>query len=535
MYVCINYEIMKVEFDFLVVGSGIAGLFYAIEISKFGKVAIISKTRIDDTTTAKAQGGIASVLYNPDSYEKHINDTISAGSGLNNRDVVEIVVKEGPDRIYDLINIGTKFDKNRDGLYDLNKEGGHSEKRVLHYKDKTGEEIQRALIDEVYNNPNISVYENHFAIELITQHHLGQEVTRAKKDIECYGAYVLDMKKEKIFTVIAGTTFIATGGCGNVYLHTTNPPSISGDGIAMAYRAKATVENMEFVQFHPTSLYDPEKKPSFLITEALRGAGAILLNQNMEDFCLQYDKRGSLAPRDIVARAIDNEMKTSGENFVFLDARHISKWVLKSHFPTIYNRCREIGLDMKEDLIPITPAAHYMCGGIKTDVEGRTSIKNLYAAGEVASTGLHGANRLASNSLLEAVVFSHRAAKASSEEQHADKNIKDQIPDWNDEGTIQNEELVLITQSLREVQQIMSNYVGIVRSDLRLQRALDRLHIIYRETEELFKTSKVTLSICELRNIINVGYLIIKMAQERRESIGLHYNIDLLDNVQPKV
>jgi len=526
---------MKKGFDFLVIGSGIAGLFYAIQVSKYGKVAIISKTKIDDTTTSKAQGGIASVLYNPDSYEKHIDDTLIAGCDINNKKIVDIVVKEGPARIYDLIDIGTKFDKDRDGLYDLNKEGGHSENRVLHYKDKTGEEIQRALIHEVKNNSNISIYENHFAIEFITQHHLGEEITRSTKGIKCFGAYVMDVEKEKIFTVLASKTFIATGGCGNVYQHTTNPPNITGDGIAMAYRAKATVENMEFVQFHPTSLYNPETKPSFLITEALRGAGAILRNQEMEDFCVKYDKRGSLAPRDIVARAIDNEMKISGENNVFLDARHIDKEKLLGHFPTIYAKCLEIGIDIKKDMIPVTPAAHYLCGGIKTDEYGQTSIENLFAAGEVASTGLHGANRLASNSLLEAVVFAHRAAISSSNTKPIDKEIVKLIPDWNDEGTIKNEELVLVSHSLREVQQIMSNYVGIVRSDLRLQRALDRLHIIYHETEELFKTSKVTISICELRNIINVGYLVIKMAMDRRESIGLHYNIDLLDSVQPNV
>ena len=526
---------MKKEFDFLVIGSGIAGLFYAIKVSKYGKVAIISKTKIDDTTTAKAQGGIASVLYTPDSYEKHINDTIVAGCEINNKKIVDIVVTEGPNRIFDLIAIGTKFDKDRDGLYDLNKEGGHSEKRVLHYKDKTGEEIQRALIDEVRNNPQISIFENHFAIEFITQHHLGENVTRSKKDIKCFGAYVFDTEKEKIFTVLASKTFIATGGCGNVYLHTTNPPNITGDGIAMAYRAKATVENMEFVQFHPTSLYNPETKPSFLITEALRGAGAILLNHKSENFCIKYDNRGSLAPRDIVARAIDNEMKMSGENFVFLDARHIEKEKLLNHFPTIYAKCLEIGIDIKKDLIPVTPAAHYLSGGIKTDEYGQTSIINLFAAGEVASTGLHGANRLASNSLLEAVVFAHRAAIASSKFDPINKKVKDLIPDWNDEGTIKNEELILISHSLLEVQQIMSNYVSIVRSNIRLQRALDRLHIIYRETEELFKSSKVTISICELRNIINVGYLIIKMAMDRKESIGLHYNIDFLDSLHPIV
>jgi L-aspartate oxidase len=518
---------MKKKVDFLILGSGIAGLFYALKVSKFGKVAIISKENIDNTTTVKAQGGIASVMYNPDSYEKHIEDTINAGAGLNNREVVEIVVKEGPTRVHDLINIGTHFDKDATGAYDLGKEGGHSESRVLHFKDKTGQEIQRALVSEVRNNPNILVYENHFAIEIITQHHLGEVVKKSTPGITCYGAYIFDTETKKVITYLAKATMIATGGCGNAYQSTTNPVGITGDGVAMVYRAKGTVENMEFVQFHPTSLYNPNEKPSFLITEALRGAGAILKNHKNEDFCLKYDSRGSLAPRDIVARAIDTEMKLSGEDYVFLDARHISKEKLMNHFPTIFAKCMEIGLNITKDMIPVTPAAHYICGGIKTDVKGRTSIASLYAAGEVACTGLHGANRLASNSLLEAVVFAHRAAEDTINAQWQDAKILEKIPDWNDEGTIKNEELVLVSYSRKEVQQIMSNYVGIVRSDLRLQRAMDRLEIIFKETEELYKASNVTVSICELRNIINVGYLIIKQAKDRRESVGLHFNSDL--------
>lgn len=526
---------MKKKVDFLVIGSGIAGLFYALKVSKFGKVAIISKENIDNTTTVKAQGGIASVMYNPDSYDKHIEDTINAGAGLNNREVVEIVVKEGPTRVRDLINIGTHFDKDASGAYDLGKEGGHSENRVLHFKDKTGQEIQRALVSEVRNNPNILVYENHFAIEIITQHHLGEVVKKSTPGISCFGAYVFDTETKNVITYLAKATMIATGGCGNAYQNTTNPVGITGDGVAMVYRAKGVVENMEFVQFHPTSLYNPNEKPSFLITEALRGAGAILKNHNGEDFCLKYDSRGSLAPRDIVARAIDTEMKLSGEDYVFLDARHISKEKLMNHFPTIFAKCMEIGLNITKDMIPVTPAAHYICGGIKTDVHGRTSIASLYAAGEVACTGLHGANRLASNSLLEAVVFAHRAAEDTINAKWQNSEILSKIPDWNDEGTIKNEELVLVSYSRKEVQQIMSNYVGIVRSDLRLQRAMDRLEIIFKETEELYKASKITVSICELRNIINIGYLIIKQAKDRRESIGLHFNSDLSDNVQPKV
>jgi L-aspartate oxidase len=526
---------MKKKVDFLVIGSGIAGLFYALKVSKFGKVAIISKENIDNTTTVRAQGGIASVMYNPDSYDKHIEDTINAGAGLNNREVVEIVVKEGPTRVHDLINIGTHFDKDATGAYDLGKEGGHSESRVLHFKDKTGQEIQRALVSEVRNNPNILVYENHFAIEIITQHHLGEVVKKSTPGITCYGAYVFDTDTKKVITYLAKATMIATGGCGNAYQSTTNPVGITGDGVAMVYRAKGVVENMEFVQFHPTSLYNPNEKPSFLITEALRGAGAILKNHKNEDFCLKYDSRGSLAPRDIVARAIDTEMKLSGEDYVFLDARHISKEKLMNHFPTIFAKCMEIGINITKDMIPVTPAAHYICGGIKTDVHGRTSIANLFAAGEVACTGLHGANRLASNSLLEAVVFAHRAAEDTINAKWMDSSILNKIPDWNDEGTILNEELVLVSYSRKEVQQIMSNYVGIVRSDLRLQRAMDRLEIIFKETEELYKASKITVSICELRNIINIGYLIIKQAKDRRESVGLHFNSDLSDNVQPKV
>lgn len=526
---------MKKTFDFLVIGSGIAGLFYALKVSKYGKVAIISKENIYNTTTVKAQGGIASVMHNPDSYEKHIEDTINAGAGLNDREVVEIVVKEGPTRVYDLINIGAHFDKDEDGTYDLGKEGGHSENRVLHFKDKTGQELQRALVNRVMQDPNIFVYENYFAIEIITQHHLGHIVRKSTPNITCYGAYIFDTKSKEVFTFLSKNTLIATGGCGNAYQNTTNPVGITGDGIAMVYRAKGIVENMEFVQFHPTALYNPTEKPSFLITEALRGAGAILKNHKDEDFCLKYDPRGSLAPRDIVARAIDTEMKLSGEDHVFLDARSIAKEKLMTNFPTIFAKCMEIGINISKDLIPVTPAAHYLCGGIKTDIHARTSIVNLYAAGEVASTGLHGANRLASNSLLEAVVFAHRAAEDSIISEWYSKEIFNEILDWNDAGTIKNEELVLISYSRKEVQQIMSNYVGIVRSDLRLQRAMDRLEVIFKETEELYKASKISVSICELRNIINVGYLIIKQAKERRQSIGLHYNSDLADIVQPKV
>jgi L-aspartate oxidase len=417
------------------------------------------------------------------------------------------------------------FDKTGEGSFDLVREGGHSEKRILHYKDITGAEIQRALVKQVYDHPNITVYENHFAIDIITQHHLGVLVKRYYNNIECYGAYVLDCESGQVKTILARVTLMATGGIGNVYHTTTNPPTATGDGIAMVYRAKGIVEDMEFVQFHPTALYNPGERPSFLITEALRGFGAILRNQNGEEFMHKYDSRGSLAPRDIVARAIDSEMKLTGHDFVYLDARHIDKKALFEHFPNIYQKCLSIGIDMSKDMIPVAPAAHYLCGGIKVDMNGRSWVNRLYAAGETACTGLHGANRLASNSLLEAAVFAHRAAMDALEHFQS-YNIPDGIPAWNDEGTSNPEEMILITQSMKETQQIMSSYVAIVRSNLRLQRAAQRINLIFEETEELYRRSKVSRMLCELRNMVEVSYLIIKSASQRKQSVGLHYNID---------
>lgn len=516
---------MQKVVDFLVIGSGIAGLSYALKVSRYGKVCLVTKNSLEDSATIYAQGGIASVTYQPDSYEKHINDTLVAGCFLNREEVVRTVVSEGPERIQELIEWGTHFDKNRDGKFDLAKEGGHTEYRVLHSKDSTGREIQLALIHQVKQNSEIEVLDNHFAIDLITQHHLGHLVKRIYNDIECYGAYVQNRSTREIITILSKTTLLATGGAGNVYQNTTNPSVATGDGIAMVYRAKGIIDDMEFFQFHPTALYHPVDRPSFLITEALRGHGAILKNQKGREFMQKYDSRASLAPRDIVARAIDNEMKLSGDDYVCLDATGIAANELKEKFPNIYKKCSEYGIDITKDYIPVTPAAHYMCGGIATDINGQSSINFLYAAGEVAATGLHGANRLASNSLLEAVVFSHRAAEKAIQD-ISNSSIKTNIPDWDDSGTIHNEEMVLITQSLKEMRQIMSNYVGIVRSDLRLQRAFVRLEILFRETEALYKSSKITPEICELRNMINISYLIIKMAMARKKSIGLHYNID---------
>jgi L-aspartate oxidase len=516
---------MRKKVDFLVIGSGIAGLSYAIKVADHGKVCIITKDQADETATKYAQGGIAAVMYSPDTYEKHIRDTMIAGDDLSNEDVVRLTITESTERVKELIEWGTHFDKTESGKYALGKEGGHSESRVLHHKDSTGAEIIRALLQKARNHPNIEILENHFTIDLLTQHHLGMGVSRGMSDINCYGAYVLDPQTQEVTTILSKITLLATGGAGNVYNTTTNPEIATGDGTAMAYRAKASIENMEFIQFHPTSLYNPNEKPSFLITEAMRGFGAILKTREEKQFMHKYDERLELAPRDIVARAIDSELKLSGDDCVYLDCRHLNKNDLINSFPKIYAKCLSIGIDITKDMIPVVPAAHYQCGGIKVDEHGHSSVKNLYASGECASTGLHGANRLASNSLLESAVFSHRAALDSISKL---KNITycEKIPDWDDEGLQMNEEMILITQTNRELQLIMSNYVGIVRSDLRLQRALDRLEIIYRETEDLYNKSIISVEICELRNLINVAYLIIKMAQVRKESRGLHFSSD---------
>lgn len=507
------------------VGSGIGGLSFALKVADYGKVILITKSALDDTNTAYAQGGIAAVTYSPDNTEKHVNDTLICGAGLCNEEVVRMVVTEAPEQIKELIRWGAKFDRNPDGQYDLAKEGGHSEHRILHHKDNTGAEIERALIRQVKANKNIEILENFFALELLTQHHLGKLVKKNDKNIECYGAYVLDLKTQKVFTFLSKVTVLATGGTGNIYYTTTNPPVATGDGIAMVHRAKGVIENMEFIQFHPTSLFNPGERPSFLITEAMRGFGAILRTQDGKKFMHDYDKRGSLAPRDVVARAIDNEMKIRGEDFVYLDCTHKNPDDIKTHFPNIYQKCLSIGIDITKDMIPVVPAAHYLCGGIKVDINGQTTIHNLYAVGETASTGLHGGNRLASNSLVEAIVYAERAARATKNN-FKEAELQEAIADWDHEGTTHMEELVLITQNYKEMQQIMSNYVGIVRSNLRLERAMNRLEIIYRETEELYKKSILTQSLCELRNLISVGYLIIRMAQNMRESRGLHYSLD---------
>ncbi len=516
---------MEHKCDFLVVGSGLAGLSYALKVANKGSVIILAKAEIEETNTRYAQGGIASVTYAPDNEGKHVEDTIDAGDGLNEAEIVNMVVSEAPAQINEMIDWGTRFDKNHDGTYDLNREGGHSEKRILHHKDNTGHEIMRALVQKVKTHERIDILDNYFALDLITQHHLGVPVFRGKRDIDCFGIYALNTQTNCVDTILAKTTMLATGGIGFIYQTTTNPPIATGDGIAMAFRAKAYVEQTEFVQFHPTSLFNPGERPSFLITEAIRGFGAQLKTMDGKDFMYKYDKRRSLAPRDIVARAIDTELKNRGEDFVYLDCSHLDPKKLTANFPNITSKCASIGIDITKQPIPVVPAAHYMCGGVRTDEDGMTTIRRLFAAGEVACTGLHGANRLASNSLIEAVVFANRAAK-KAESLIDSLTLRTDIPKWNDEGTSLPEEMILITQSRKELQQIMSNYVGIVRSNLRLKRALDRLEILYRETENLYERSTLSVRLCELRNAINVAYLIIKQAMERKESRGLHYNLD---------
>lgn len=516
---------MRHEADFLIIGSGIAGLSYALKVAEHGKVMIITKSNEDETNTKYAQGGIAAVFNAPDSYEKHVQDTLIAGDGLCDEKIVHIVVTEGSERVRELIEWGADFDKTKEGEYDLAREGGHSEHRILHYKDVTGLEIERKLLKKIHAHPNITLYTHLFAIDIITQHHLGEEITRHLDNIECYGTYVLNLETNEIDTVLARTTLMATGGAGHVYKTTTNPSIATGDGVSMVYRAKGKASGMEFIQFHPTALFNPGEHPCFLISEAVRGFGGVLKTRNGKEFMHQYDERKSLAPRDIVARAIDNEMKKRGDDFVYLDCTHIDKEKFIEHFPNIYNKCLSLGIDINKNMIPVVPACHYMCGGITVDEYGRSSIQNLYAVGECASTGLHGANRLASNSLLEAVVFSHRAS-INAIENFKNISFNDQVPDWNAEGTTQPNEMILITENLSELQNVMSNYVGIVRTDQRLKRAMDRLRIIYGETEALYERTILSKQLCELRNLINVAYIIVKSAMARKENVGLHFNSD---------
>ncbi len=517
--------------DVIVLGTGVAGFSLAIQLAESRpdlRISVIAKSSSGESNTRYAQGGVAAVWdKNSDSFEKHIQDTLEAGDGLCRKNVVEAIVREGPESIRELIDWGARFDREQTGInYNLAKEGGHSASRILHYKDLTGYEIQRALIDKVKTFTNIKVYENIFAVDLITQHHLGFTVTRVTPDIECYGIYAYNNQNKKVETWLSKCTLLATGGLGQVYKNTTNPLIATGDGIAMVYRAKGRVNNMEMVQFHPTAFYSIQgENPSFLISEAVRGFGAELRRKEGSSFMQEYDPRGSLAPRDIVARAIDSEMKASGEDHVYLDCRHLPQDSFREHFPTIFDHCLKHGLDLSKDMIPVVPACHYACGGIEVDIRGRTSIGGLYASGECAHTGLHGANRLASNSLLEALVYSSRI-KQDLLEQIDQRCLVDGIPDWNDQGAKAPQEMVLITQSRKELKDIMSSYVGIVRNDLRLDRASNRLHLLYLESESLYQRTTISPQLCELRNLITIAYLITRSAQLRKESRGLQYNTD---------
>ncbi|MEM7575629.1 MAG: L-aspartate oxidase, partial [Bacteroidota bacterium] len=521
-----------IKTDVLIIGSGIAGLSTAIKLAMLRpelKINVLTKTNERESNTSYAQGGVAAVWdHGSDNFEKHIEDTLDAGAGLCDEEIVRIVVEEGPTRVEEIIEWGTRFDKDHFQRYDLGREGGHSENRILHYKDLTGWEIQRALSAKAATIDTITVHEHYFALDLLTQHHLGRTVTKLTPNIECYGAYVLNKETKEIDTILARTTIVATGGGGQIYRATTNPVIATGDGIAMVYRAKGHIENMEFVQFHPTALYEPaggERNRAFLVSEAVRGFGAILKRPNGEEFMHDYDERASLAPRDIVARAIDKEMKIGGYEHMSLDCTQLDEDKFYDHFPTITDKCKSIGIDPMQDMIPVSPACHYLCGGIKVDALGQTNIQRLYAVGECTCTGLHGANRLASNSLLEALVFGHRIAHDIAAKIDP-WTINEDIPQWHRTSTTDPDELVLITQSVKELKEVMSNYVGIVRSNVRISRAMNRLELLYNESENLYKETLVSPQLCELRNLITIGYLVTKTASLRHESRGLHFTVD---------
>lgn len=520
---------MDVKTDVLIIGSGIAGLFSAIKISDYAKVTVVTKKNIAESNTNYAQGGIASVIDPDDAFEKHIEDTLGTGQGLGDREVIELCVKEGPGRIQELIDIGVDFTKKKGKLH-LAKEGGHTHKRIVHAKDLTGKEVERALIDKAQEIDNITIIENALAIDLITEHNVKNLKYLPIDNRHCWGAFILENETNTVLKIISKAVVIATGGIGQVYLHTTNPLIATGDGHAMAFRAGAKMANMEFVQFHPTSFYNSsskaDKNQAFLISEALRGYGAKLRTIDSKEFMHKYDDRKELAPRDIVARAIDNELKKRGEDYVYLDITHKPAQKIQKHFPNIYNNCLKFGIDITTECIPVVPAAHYACGGILTDKFGRSSLAGLYAIGEVAMTGLHGANRLASNSLLEALVFAHTASIDLKQFLASyDVEVPD-IPDWDDSGTLTAEEKVLVSHGKKELQQLMWDLVGIVRSNLRLEFGARRVETIYHEVEAFYKKTKVFDSLIELRNLITCAHMIIKSASLRKESRGLHYTLD---------
>lgn len=515
-----------VSTNYLVIGSGIAGLTFAVKIAeKFPErtVTIITKANEDESNTKYAQGGVAVVLDDEkDSFKKHVNDTLIAGDGLCDEAVVKMVVRDGPKRLQELLLWGANFDTDPNGEFDLGKEGGHSEYRIVHYKDITGYEIERALLKKVHQLKNVTLWSHHFAIDLITRHHVKDPNA---KENACFGAYVFDQKRGAIFTIKADSTLLAAGGIGKVYGHTTNPVIATGDGVAMAYRAKVKIADMEFIQFHPTALYDARgDQSSFLISEAVRGMGAYLRNKKGERFMLDYDKRAELASRDIVSQSIDSELKKTGDTHVFLDCTHLDMEEFKKHFPNIYKKCKQNHINVETDWIPVVPASHYLCGGVQVDKDGKTSMDNLFACGECSRTGLHGANRLASNSLLEALVYAHNIFKYHAS--HTFETLELEIPEWNDEGTSVPREHVIIQHNLNQLQALMRDYVGIVRSNDRLTKAIKYLELIRAEVEEFYKQAKISTSLCELRNMINVAHLIINQSIARTENKGGFYKLD---------
>jgi L-aspartate oxidase len=513
------------DFDFLVLGSGLAGLFYALQVADRGRVGVVSKRAPEESATAWAQGGIAAVLAGDDSFEAHVADTLTAGAGLCHPDVVASVVERGPEVIAALVRLGVRFDPATDGAshgggFALGREGGHTRRRILHHRDATGREIERALLERARAHPNVVFFERHLAVDLITARRSGI----AGPD-RCLGAYVLDAETLLVHRFLAPITLLATGGAGKVYLYTSNPDAASGDGVAMAYRAGATVANLEFMQFHPTCLYHPQAK-SFLITEAMRGEGGILRTQAGDAFMARHHPMADLAPRDVVARSIDTELKRSGNDFVLLDVTHRDPAFVRDRFPTIYERCLGYGIDITRQPIPVVPAAHYTCGGVRTDLAGETDVANLFAAGEVACTGLHGANRLASNSLLECAVFADGAATASVKRMHDVPPPASEVPAWQAHWVRDSDEAVMITQNWEEVRRFMWNYVGVVRSDKRLERARHRIGLLQEEINEYYWNFRVTPDLIELRNLALVADLVIECATWRQESRGLHWNLD---------
>lgn len=518
---------VEIRTDFLVIGSGIAGLSFALKTAQIGTVAVVTKRAIRESATFYAQGGIASVISKEDTFEAHIKDTLYAGAGLCHEDIVELVVKDGPARIQELIQLGVKFSSRVNGLereLDLGREGGHSKRRIVHAEDLTGKAVEEALVTAVETNPNIKVYENHIAIDLISH----AKFVGPTDEEGIWGAYALDKTAGEVNTFLAKATLLATGGAGKVYLYTSNPDIATGDGIAMAYRAGADIANMEFIQFHPTCLYHSKAK-SFLISEALRGEGGILRLKDNDAFMKRHHPMADLAPRDIVARAIDFELKKSGDDCVYLDMTSRPAEFLKDRFPNIYRKCLEFSIDITKEPIPVVPAAHYACGGVATDADGLSTIKRLYVAGESACTGLHGANRLASNSLLESLVIAERASRHAGEVVKATKEAVPSIPAWEPGGAIVSDEAVVITQNWDEIRRFMWNYVGIVRSEKRLERAERRMSLLKDEINDYYWDFKITNNLIELRNISTVAELIIRSARQRKESRGLHYNIDYPD------